>query len=196
MFDIEHAHNHYDFPTMWDKHLAPYIVDRFATEDLGSDEWFNKENILSQLGFVDDKGTYHLHFCYCTKQGKEFLYETIITQWFIGCTWRARQKGTPNRRDSKLEYVLTYSFNYFGTIVAEMDLWFDKPQAGEDLGFGGALLRGVAPAPHPWSGMRWIADGAYPTSGDQRFLDELAPWWRDALADFRDVLVASRKRVR
>lgn len=38
--------------------------------------------------------------------------------------------------------------------------------------------------------------GEYPTRGDSDFLDVLAPWWRDALADFRDVLVASRKRIR
>ena len=69
---------------------------------------------------------------------------------------------------------------------------------GVAVGGDGASRSESTPNPtlHPWSGMRWIADMAYPTSGDSDFLDVLTPWWRDALADFRDVLVASRKRVR
>lgn len=196
MFDIEHAHNAYDPKTVWDKHFDEFIVRHYHDGEFGDPEWFNKENIINELGFVDDDGVYRFNFCPCTEVGRERIHEVILSQWFFSRVWRRRQKGVPTRRDSKLEYVLTYSFNYFGSVVAEMDLWFDKPQGDEGLGFGGALLRGVAPAPHPWSGMRWIADMAYPTSGDSDFLDVLAPWWRDALADFRDVLVASRKRVR
>ena len=196
MFDIEHAHNAYDPKTVWDKHFDEFIVRHYHDGEFGSPEWFNKENIINELGFVDDDGVYRFNFCPCTEVGKERIHEVILSQWFFSRVWRSRQKGLPTRHDTKLEYVLTYSFNYFGSVVAEMDLWFDKPQGDEGLGFGGALLRGVAPAPHPWSGMRWITDEAYPTSGDSDFLDVLAPWWRDALADFRDVLAASRKRIR
>ena len=146
MFDIEHAHNAYDPKTVWDKHFDEFIVRHYHDGEFGSPEWFNKENIINELGFVDDDGVYRFNFCPCTEVGKERIHEVILSQWFFSRVWRSRQKGLPTRHDTKLEYVLTYSFNYFGSVVAEMDLWFDKPQAVEGLGFGGALLRGVSDA--------------------------------------------------
>lgn len=53
MFDIEHAHNAYDPKTVWDKRLELFIVRHYHDGEFGSPEWFNKENIINELGFVD-----------------------------------------------------------------------------------------------------------------------------------------------
>ena len=112
MFDIEHAHNAYDPKTVWDKHFDEFIVRHYHDGEFGSPEWFNKENIINELGFVDDDGVYRFNFCPCTEVGKERIHEVILSQWFFSRVWRSRQKGLPTRHDTKLEYVLTYSFNY------------------------------------------------------------------------------------